>query len=362
MASLYTVMCIILVLVLLTLSSVRAAPIPPLDYMAYLEKYGYLDDATAYQQPVTRLMGEEDHTVRDAIMAFQRMAHIPQTGVIDDDTKAMMEAKRCGNPDGSTSQLTRKRRRRKRYVLQGSRWSSNVLTYKILNFSPDLSQSVQISEMKRAFDTWSKYTPLRFIRKTSGSVDIEIKFAVRDHGDGAPFDGPGKVLAHAFYPQYGGGTHMDDDETYSAFDPNRGVNLFQVFAHEIGHALGLAHSQERDALMAPYYRGYIANFQLHIDDITGIRAIYGANTPTTTTSTTTSTTTTTTTTRPPRATTTTTTPPPRGSFCTDGDLDAITVVEGQTIAFRGDEYAVINNIGIEAGYPKKNQRRISWHS
>ena len=45
--------------------------------------------------------------------------------------------------------------------------------------------------------------------------------------------------------------------------------------HEIGHSLGLGHSDVQDAIMAAFYRGYKPDFSLHQDDINGIRSLYG---------------------------------------------------------------------------------------
>ena len=62
---------------------------------------------------------------------------------------------------------------------------------------------------------WEAVTDLTFVRKSSGSVHIEIRFDRYEHGDGDPFDGPGGTLAHAYFPQFGGDMHIDDSEHWS---------------------------------------------------------------------------------------------------------------------------------------------------
>ena len=45
--------------------------------------------------------------------------------------------------------------------------------------------------------------------------------------------------------------------------------------HEFGHSLGLEHSNVRESIMYPWYKGYHKNIQLTNDDTMGIQALYG---------------------------------------------------------------------------------------
>ncbi|CAL8139128.1 unnamed protein product [Orchesella dallaii] len=166
------------------------------------------------------------------------------------------------------------------YKVLKTKWEFYHLTYKISKY-PSSRQTLGgreniHAELRRAFALWEEVTPFTF-EPSRGEVHINIRFEsgvhqdVRKYGE---FDGPGGILAHAFSPTIGM-IHFDEDE-YWTMGSSEGKNFFQVAAHEIGHTIGLDHSEVLDSLMYPNYLRYIPDFRLHPDDIQGIQKIYGA--------------------------------------------------------------------------------------
>ena len=106
---------------------------------------------------------------------------------------------------------------------------------------------------------------MKFQKKNSGTAHIDIRFEKKRHGDGDPFDGPGGTLAHAFFPQYGGDAHFDDQE-YWTMEQYTGTNLYQTAAHEFGHSLGLSHSDVRrlvcDFLVDNFFKQELGSLQV----------------------------------------------------------------------------------------------------
>jgi hypothetical protein len=168
------------------------------------------------------------------------------------------------------------------YVEVGNGWSKDAngsvaLRYFFETLTNKIAAGTVEREVERAFQVWASYANVSFSAgQVQGAVrSIDILFASGAHGDSYPFDGPGGVLAHTFYPApingepIAGDMHFDASESWSV---GTSTDLFSVALHETGHALGLGHSSNPGAVMYPYYRMQTG---LTSDDIAGIQALYG---------------------------------------------------------------------------------------
>ena len=158
-----------------------------------------------------------------------------------------------------------------------SQWEKTNIAYYFMDGTGKISADTEQDIVRTAFALWAGQTPLTFDQVSDpDQADILIGWAVGDHGDGDPFDGPGNVLAHASYPNpYDDRQvflHFDDSEHWVNSD-TQNVDLLTVAAHEIGHTLGLDHSSDPGSLMFPSYSA--PHRFLGTDDIAGIQSLYG---------------------------------------------------------------------------------------
>ncbi|GCB72869.1 hypothetical protein scyTo_0006506 [Scyliorhinus torazame] len=189
----------------------------------YLNRFYKLEDSSAgFSSKIRNYVSKS--SLSNKIKKMQEFFGLEVTGNLDSATMGIMEKPRCGVPDVAEYN----------HFPGTIKWKKNKITYRILNYTPDLSSTDVDTAIRKAFKIWSDITPLKFRRTFEGEADIMISFGAR------------------------------------------GYNLFLVAAHEFGHALGLAHSRDPGALMYPNYTFIkTKHFRLSQDDVNGIQALYG---------------------------------------------------------------------------------------
>lgn len=299
--------------------------------MVALDKRDHLKESLGHHSKEPAVLSD---LPAEALAESQRSFGVNQTGIVDSAAQTAVKTSWFGfKNERNHSALKRK----KRYVLEGSHWSKSTVTYRISKYSKRLPNHVGTEQvLARAFKVWSDVSSLTFREKRRGRVDIDIRFEEGDHGCSESLDGPKGKLAHAFYPQFGGNVHFDDAEDW-IIDRTEGTSLFHVATHEFGHALGIAHSENENAVMFEKYDSSSVGTKLDTDDINAIQILYGTRedplvdefgSPTDNSD--------------------------AQDMCSDAKIDAATRThDGNTYFFRGDFYWRIERGTAPTGFPKR---------
>jgi hypothetical protein len=179
----------------------------------------------------------------------------------DEAARRAAEGRRfCANPDHGTGSL-----KLQTFGSPEGRWGHTVLSAFIDPAGCDLGGPLTTQTIRDAFDAWDQASPFLNIRfdLPTDQADIHVSFVTNDE-DGELTGRDGVTQ----YPE-DGTVHLRQDRTWT--EPL----LLGVAIHEIGHALGLSHSNQPNGTMYPYIFEGTPVASVDTESAEVLQALYG---------------------------------------------------------------------------------------
>lgn len=236
----------------------------------YLKQYGYLNNDFTEDGSLDSIL-----QLQKGLLEYQRFNNLTATGMLNSETFELMQKPRCGNIDYPQS-------------MGAHKWNKTHLLWSFPKATPEM-----LNVAMRVFDMWRSVTNLNFSHSFQ-NPDILITFANVQHNKSENCmkiscnEFQKGVLGHAFKPSSNNEcveAHMNSDNVWYMGMETVPVNensFFYVLLHEIGHTLGLEHSEVSPSVMSAYYDWREVGYRLYDYDVKSIQKLYGSRDDSTT--------------------------------------------------------------------------------